>query len=166
MDNCLEVEEKPSQFEKSEYIVQSRLSKMSESISPAAPSPHLSLIFKVCCLTLLLQMLFITFYSSFLPLLCYLLIIYWLFLGYYDHNFVKIIILGLALASLLDFTCIILEFIGKLGENRFYGPKKAWFLPCIIILIIEIALRLVLIIKLCMFREPSAKREYFTIFDN
>lgn len=90
-------------------------------MSPPAPSPHLSLIFKVTVIGILFQILFLHFHESFLGLLCYFFIIFWLFIGYYDQYFVKAIIVGLVLSSALDFTYICLQLVGKIGKQRYHS---------------------------------------------
>lgn len=114
----------------------------------------------------MLQMLFLAFHKSFLALLCYFLVIYWLFLGYYDQNFVKTLIAGLGVSCLLDVSFSCLQAMGKVGEYWHPSGENAWIYVSIAFLIIEIALRILILTKLCMFRDPSAKREYFVLFDH
>lgn len=163
MQAVLHVEERPPTIERSEYMVQS---KLDESFSPPEPSPHLSLIFKVIVLGILLQMLLMGFRLSFLALLSYFLILYWLFLGYFYQHFVKFLITGLTLSCALDFSFATLQILGKSGYWRRMEEQSVWMYVNAVALIIEVALRILLIIKLCLFREPSAKREYFLLFGN
>lgn len=62
------------------------------------------------------------YHSSFLPLLTYLLILFWLFLGYYDQYFVKTLIFALIAACLLDLTSIILSLTIGSGSSRLQSP--------------------------------------------
>jgi hypothetical protein len=115
MQAVLEVEERPPVIERSEYMAQS---KLDESFSPPEPSPHLSLIFKVVVVGILLQMGLMGFRLSFLALLSYFLILYWLFLGYFDQHFVKVLITGLAISCGMDFAFATLQVLGKSGAWR------------------------------------------------
>jgi hypothetical protein len=83
-----------------------------------------------------LQMLLLTYHPSLLPLLAYLLIVYWLFLGYYDQYFVKTLILGLILSCLMDVIYICLVFAQNIGSYRFYNESTALRYVSIAILII------------------------------
>lgn len=100
-------------------------SKLDESFSPPEPSPHLSLIFKVVVVGLILQLLFLGFRFSFLAILLYFLILYWLFLGYFDQHFVKALIAGLGISCGLDFALAALQVMAKLGGWR-RSEESAW----------------------------------------
>lgn len=67
-----------------------------------------------------------SYHCSFLPLLAYLLILFWLFLGYYDQYFVKTLILSLIGACLLDLASIILALTIGAGSSRLHSPKGVW----------------------------------------
>jgi uncharacterized membrane protein len=88
------------------------------------------------------------------------MIVYWLFLGYYDRNFVTILIGALGVSIVFDFIFMLLALAHKVGTNR-PQSQSGWMVFTAIVLIIEILLRAVLIFKLLSFREPSQKSEYF-----
>jgi hypothetical protein len=66
------------------------------------------------------------YHCSFLPLLAYLLILFWLFLGYYDQYFVKTLMLSLIAACLLDLTSIVLSLTIGAGSSRLHSPQSVW----------------------------------------
>jgi hypothetical protein len=86
----------------------------------------LSLIFKAAVVGACLNMPFSNFHPAFLAIFTYLCVIYWLFLGYYDQNFVKRIIAALLLSCLLDLAHIILAFALNAGSHRLYSLETAW----------------------------------------
>jgi hypothetical protein len=92
---------------------------MDESTSPPSPSPSLSIIFTITVIAIILQLLLLNFHESFLALLCYFFIIFWLFIGYYDQYFINTLILGLITSCLLDIVYVILQLVGKIGLNRY-----------------------------------------------
>ena len=86
---------------------------------------------------------------------------YWLFLGYYDRLFVVYLIGGLAVSLVFDLIYVLLMMLGKVHTNR--PSTGAFGVFIIIFLVIEMALRVILIIKLFPFREIPQKTEYFEI---
>lgn len=104
-------------------------------------------------------MLVLTLKPNFLALLCYACIIYWLFLGYYDRHFVTYLIGGLGVSLILDVIYVLLMMLEKVNTNR--PSTGAFGVFIVIFLVVELALRVVLIAKLFAFRDPPQKAEYF-----
>ena len=121
------------------------------------PSPHLDLLFKITLIAICLQLLILDYHPSFLALLCYLLVMFWLFLGYYDQNFVKQLIGGVVLSILTDMSFVVMEMMQKAGNYR-YRSNTVFMYISMVIIVIEIALRIVMIIKLCLYTKPKESR--------
>lgn len=111
---CLGVDEK--NMEQTQLIKDNTLD---QSMSYRLPSPHLDLLFKVTLLGICLQLFILNYHPSFLALLCYLLIMFWLFLGYYDQNFVKRLIAGIVLSILVDISYVVMQMLQKVGNLRY-----------------------------------------------
>ncbi len=60
----------------------------------------------------------LTYKPSFLALLAYALIIYWLFLGYYDKQFVSYLIVALGLSLVFDVIYALLMALDKVHTTR------------------------------------------------
>lgn len=108
---------------------------------------------------LMLELVVLTLKPNFLALLCYAFIVYWLFLGYYDRHFVSYLIGGLAISLVFDVIYVLLMMLGKVHTNRPSSGAFGVFLA--IFLVVELAIRVVLIAKLFAFREAPPKAEYF-----
>lgn len=119
---CLDVKEDRviEQTEYAESVVEEH------QIPEVGPSLGLKLIFIGSMVGLFLQMFFSVYHLSFLPFLCYALIVYWLFLGYYDQYFVKALILGLTLSCFFDIIFIIFTLTSSIGGNLNHSSRKTW----------------------------------------
>ncbi len=84
------------------------------------------MIFKAAVGGLLLQLGFMNYHPAFLALLGYLLVLFWLFLGYYDQYFVKTVIVALLTACLLDVAGVSLSLALGAGSSRLYTPDSIW----------------------------------------
>ena len=162
MRACLVVKERPDmpieQTEYAESVVEEH------QIAEVGPSLGLKLIFVGSMAGLFLQMFFSSYHLSLLPFLCYVLIVYWLFLGYYDQYFVKTLILGLTLSCFFDLIFTIFTLTSSIGSYSNHSSRRAWKTVSMIFLLLEIGLRIFLMIELYPFRDPSAKRQYFELF--
>ena len=98
---------------------------------------------------------------NFLTLTSYLMIIYWLFLGYFDRLFVTYIIGGLALSMVFDLIYVLLAMMSKVHTNRI---TDGYTVVVLIFMVVELALRIILIAKLIGWREPTQKQEYFEVY--
>lgn len=159
---CLNVKERQDRvIERTEYaesVVEER------PIAEEGPSSGLKHIFIGSMVGLFLQMFFSSYHLSFLPFLCYILIVYWLFIGYYDQYFVKTLILGLTLSCFFDLIFAIFTLTSSIGTYSIHSSKRGWMVVSMIFLFLEIGLRIFLMIELYPFREPTAKRQYFELF--
>lgn len=162
MRMCLNVKERHDMvIEQTEYAE----SVVEEMLIPEdGPSAGLKYIFIGSVVGLFLQMFFSSYHLSFLPLLCYILIVYWLFLGYYDQYFVKTLILGLTLSCFFDLIFAIFTLTSSIGTYSVHSSKRGWMTVSMIFLFLELGLRIFLMIELYPFREPTAKRQYFELF--
>ena len=97
----------------------------------------------------------LTVKPNFLGLICYLLVMFWLFLGYYDKMFVAYVMIGFGLSILLDLIYLLLQFTGNL--NTVNPTGKGLIVLIIIFLVVELALRVIIILKILPFRAPSQK---------
>jgi hypothetical protein len=107
--------------------------------------------------------LVLTVKPSFLAIATYSLVIYWLFLGYYDRVFVTYLVGALGLSVVLDIIYVLLQMMGKLGTSR-PSAGSGYLVVLMIFVVVELALRLLLVIKMLAFREPPQKQEYFELF--
>ena len=98
---------------------------------------------------------------NFLTLTSYLMIVYWLFLGYFDRLFVTYIIGGLALSMVFDLIYVLLGMMSKVHTNRI---TDGYTVVVLIFMVVELALRIILIAKLISWREPAQKQEYFEVY--
>lgn len=123
MRACLDVREQDRVIEQTEYaesVVEEHM------IAEVGPSSGLKHIFIGSMVGLFLQMFFSTYHLSFLPFLCYILIVYWLFLGYYDQYFVKTLILGLTLSCFFDLIFTIFTLTSSIGSYWNHSSRRAW----------------------------------------
>ena len=119
------------------------------------PNPALFLIFQLTAVGVVLELLVLTVKPNFLGLICYLLVMFWLFLGYYDKMFVAYVMIGFGLSILLDLIYLLLQFTGNL--NTVNPTGKGLIVLIIIFLVVELALRVIIILKILPFRAPSQK---------
>jgi len=103
----------------------------------------------------------LTVKPSLLALVTYFLVFFWLFLGYFDRMFVTYLIGGLAASSLFDFIYMLLQFTGSINTTNPVG--NGVIVLTIVFLFVEIALRIIMIIKMLPFRVPTKKEEYFVL---
>jgi hypothetical protein len=103
----------------------------------------------------------LTVKPSLLGLVTYFLVIFWLFLGYFDRMFVTYILGGLLAASLFDFIYLMLQFTGHVNTTNPVGGGVIALV--IVFLFLEIALRIIMVIKMLPFRVPTQKEEYFVL---
>jgi predicted PurR-regulated permease PerM len=103
----------------------------------------------------------LTVKPNFLALLCYAMTVFWLFLGYYDKMFITYLIIAFAMSLFFDIIYIILSLTGRINTTN---PTSSGFVVLLIIfLILELAIRIIMIIKIMPFKIPSQKEEYFEI---
>jgi len=104
----------------------------------------------------MLELLALAVKPSLLAILLYCLIIYWLFLGYCDKNFVIVLMAALLVSILLDLMYVLLHLMGRINTSR--GKSGGSFLTVIAVcLVVGVALRVVLIVKLIPFRMLPQK---------
>jgi hypothetical protein len=110
-----------------------------------------------------LQLGLMNYHPAFLALLGYLLVLFWLFLGYYDQYFVKTMMVALVGACVLDVAGIALSLALGAGSSRLYTPNTVWRWVTAGVVTVELLLRGLLVAKLWPFREPKAGRQYFLV---
>jgi len=126
------------------------------------PNPDLLTIFQITVVGVLLELIAITLRPSLLTILCYSIIIYWLFLGYYDKMFMTNLIGAVGASILFDLIYVILQATNSVNTSR---PSNSGFnTVAVIFLVIGLGLRGILVVKLLEWREPSQKVEYFEVF--
>jgi hypothetical protein len=115
------------------------------------PNPNLLTIFHITVVSILIELVALAVKPSLLVILLYSLVIYWLFLGYYDKNFVTALMGGIGASIVFDLIYILLQLMGKINTNR---PSAGSGLITVVVLflVIELALRIVLLVKLIPFR--------------
>lgn len=103
----------------------------------------------------------LTIKPNFLALICYFLVVFWLFLGYYDKNFLTYILIGFGLSLLMDLIYLLLQFTASINT---VNPTGSGLVVLIVIfLILELALRVLIMIKMLPFRKPTQKEEFFVV---
>lgn len=100
-------------------------------------------------------MFVLTVKPNFLALITYFLVIFWLFLGYFDRMFVTYLIGGLATSIIMDLIYMLLQFTGNLNTTNPTG--NGVIVMMIIFMFVEIALRVIMIIKMMPLRIPTQK---------
>lgn len=127
------------------------------------PNPNLLAIFHITVVAILIELIALAIKPSLLVIVLYSLVIYWLFLGYYDKNFVNALMGGIMLSIVFDLVYILLQLMGKINTNR---PSSGSGLVTVVVLflVVELALRIVLLVKLIPFRQLPSKTEYFVLF--
>ena len=124
------------------------------------PNPNLLTIFQITVVAILIELIALAVKPSLLVILLYSLVIYWLFLGYYDKNFMTALMGGIAASILFDLIYILLQLMGKINTNRPSGGSGL-ITVVVLFLVIELALRIVLLVKMIPFRQLPSKTEYF-----
>lgn len=118
-------------------------------------------MFYLTCVCLLLELIVLNLKPNFLTLLMYSLVLYWLFLGYYDRFFVNYLIYGLAVSVVFDIIYGLLMLLDKLHNNR---PSTGAFSVFVgLFIIIQLALRVVIMAKLFKWRDLPTKPEFFEV---
>ena len=124
------------------------------------PNPNLLTIFQITVVAILIELIALAVKPSLLVILLYSLVIYWLFLGYYDKNFMTALMGGIAASILFDLIYILLQLMGKINTNRPSGGSGL-ITVVVLFLVIELALRIILLVKMIPFRQLPSKTEYF-----
>ena len=124
------------------------------------PNPNLLTIFQITVVAILIELIALAVKPSLLVILLYSLVIYWLFLGYYDKNFMTALMGGIAASILFDLIYILLQLMGKINTNRPSGGSGL-ITVVVLFLVIELALRIVLLVKMIPFRQLTSKTDYF-----
>lgn len=89
------------------------------------------------------------------------MVIFWLFLGYFDRNFVTFLLGALGASILFDLIYMLLQFTGNVNS---YNPiGNGAIVLMIIFLILEFGIRIIMGIKMMPFRVPTQKEEYFVL---
>jgi len=113
---------------------------------------------------ILFELIALTVKPSLLVILLYSFIIYWLFLGYYDKNFITGLMGAILVSIVLDLIYILLQLMGKVNTAR-PSSGSGFLTVMVLFLLVGLALRVVLLVKLIPFRQPPQKTEYFELFD-
>ena len=84
------------------------------------------------------------------------MVVFWLFLGYFDKMFVTYIMIGFGLSILMDLIYLLLQFTGIVNT---VNPTAGSGLIVLIVIAIFLSLgiRVILLIKMMPFRNPSQK---------
>ena len=104
-------------------------------------------------------MFILTIKPNFLALFLYFMVLFWLFMGYFDKMFVTYIITGLGASILFDLIFILFQFTGFVNSYNPTGSGLVVFL--VVLLVVELALRIIMILKMMPFKTPGKKMEYF-----
>lgn len=122
-------------------------------------SSHLKTIFQVTCVCLLFELLILTFKQSFFNVLIYTQIFYFLFLGYYNSNFVGYVLASLAASVIFDVVYLIFVVLNTfyLGNDR-HTSSNVFFICTLVLVGICAALRIILIVKLFIYRVPLEQK--------
>ena len=100
-------------------------------------------------------MLVLTIKYNFLALVCYFMVVFWLFMGYYDKMFVLYVMIGLGISMLMDLVFLLFQFTGLVnGVNPTGSGLVVIF---VIFMFVELLARAIMILKMMPFKTPSKK---------
>ncbi len=122
--------------------------------------------FHITNIGLCLELLALTYKLSFLSLLGYLQVHFWLFVGYYSQKkSVPYMLLTMGLSILLDVGLIVVEILTELQIGPIkHSSNGVAYIVILGLIVVSIIVRLVLIVRILPFRTVSREKYYFNMW--